>query len=92
MLNFQQWQLLGMDEHSRMNMDPRSEIRSQDSVVVKLVMDRSAWELGCKSVKGVDKDFFGNPMPKNPLPGPFQDVKKGGNFLTVWPVGENESK
>ena len=92
MLNFQQWKLLGMDEHSRMNMDPRSEIRSGDSVVVKLVMDKSAWELGCKSVKGVDKDFFGNPMPENPVPGPFQNVKKGGNFLTIWPVKGTESR
>jgi hypothetical protein len=92
MLSFQQWQLLGMDQHSRMNMDPRSEIRSQDSVVVKLVMDKSTWALGCKPVKGVAKDFFGNPMPENPLPGPFQNVKKGGNFLTVWSTGGTESK
>ena len=91
MLSLPQWQLLGMDTHSRMTMSPRSEIRPQD-LVVKLVMDKSAWELGCKPIKGVDKDFFGNPMPKNPVPGPFQNLNEGENRFIIWPVRGTESR
>ena len=85
MLSLRQWRLMGMDKHSLMTSVPGNNIRALD-LDVSLKVDESPWKLGCKPIRGVDKDFFGNPMPGNPLPGPFQNLKEGDNRLIIWPV------
>ena len=85
MLSLAQWRLMGMDKHSLMTSVLGNNIRAL-GLDVSLKVDKSPWKLGCKPIRGVHKDFFGNPMPKNPLPGPFQNLKEGDNRLIIWPV------
>ena len=87
LLTLNQWQLLGMDRHS---LEPEIQgqgIRSRD-MDLSFVIDDTPWMLGCKPINGIDNDFFGNPMPDNPLPGPFQNLKKGENHYVFWPIAE----
>jgi hypothetical protein len=45
------------------------------------------WKVRTVPVAGIEADFFGIPLPKDPaLPGPFQNVVKGPNRWFVWPV------
>ncbi|MBD3319978.1 MAG: hypothetical protein GF350_02680 [Chitinivibrionales bacterium] len=38
-------------------------------------IDKSVRTMNCSPVKGVDRDFYGNPLPsESPLPGPFQHL------------------
>ena len=91
MLSLPQWQLLGMDKHSLMSSVTGNNIRALD-LNVSLKVDESPWKLGCKPIKGVDRDFFGNAMPETPLPGPFQNLKEGDNRFIIWPVIGTYSK
>jgi len=86
LLNLEQWRLLTKyDAHS---LQPKGGAGiTAPELLAELNIDDSPWKLGCKAIDGVDKDFFGKPMPKdNPLPGPFQDLKKGANQFVLWPV------
>ncbi|NBC11363.1 MAG: hypothetical protein GVY24_06450 [Planctomycetes bacterium] len=87
MVNLDLWRAtMGCDQHSAV----------QSVIKDGLSTTRLGWqcditdalgEVTCQPVDGVDKDFFGQPMPRaGLLPGPFQNLKIGRNHLLFWPV------
>jgi len=89
LLTLDQWQLLSkQDLHSGIARLSRQAIHTQDEPYLTFRLNNDVpFKLGCRPVQGVDKDFYGNPLPaENPLPGPFQNLKAGANLLRLWPA------
>jgi len=43
------------------------------------------FKVTCEPVEDVDKDFFGNLIVRSRIvPGPFQNLKEGGNVFPLW--------
>lgn len=76
LLTFDQWQLLtDNDRHSLLPKVLRPDM-SVSVPFVRFAIDDSPSKLDCKPIEGIDRDFLGNPMPKDKvMPGPFQQLK-----------------
>lgn len=78
--------VLGNDLRSRVMRAIRDGLQSR-LVSWEMDFDATLGQVECAPVPGVDKDFFGRPMPaERPLPGPFQGLKEGRNRIVLWPV------
>ena len=86
-LTLEQWRFFAkQDRNSRAVKPEHSTLRSR-LLEVELAFDESLRNFSCPPVKGVDRDFYGNPLPQpSPLPGPFQILEGGDNRLQIWPV------
>jgi hypothetical protein len=89
-LSLAQWRgLMGNDQHSVVARAMAAKIEGREKVTLTLEEDLGGAKIATQPIAGVDKDFFGNPMPKtNPLPGPFQNLKPGPNEFVVWPMAQ----
>jgi len=78
--------VLGNDLESRVVRAIRDGLQSR-VVSWEFDLDDAVREVQCKPVSGVDRDFLGRPVPRErPLPGPFQELERGRNRVTLWPV------
>jgi hypothetical protein len=85
LLGLEQWQALTKYDLHSAQPKGSADIVTRE-LLARVQFDEASWKLGCKPVEGVEKDFFGKPMPAAPLPGPFQRLQKGGNEIVLWPV------
>jgi parallel beta-helix repeat protein len=90
MLSLAQWRgLMGNDKDSVVARAIAASIEGREKVTLTLEEDLGGAKIATQPIAGVDKDFFGNPMPQtNPLPGPFQNLKPGPNEFVVWPMAQ----
>lgn len=75
LLTFQQWQTAtGFDRHSVVPVVLRPQF-SPHTLRLQFVIDDSPAKVGCKPVDLVDRDLFGQPIPREgALAGPFQKL------------------
>lgn len=77
---------VGAIEKGSMNLSARG-------LYIEFASDEPLQMLHPPSVKGVDRDFFANPMPtENLLAGPFQNLRKGENWFYLWSIQPKEAK
>ncbi len=80
------WQaVLQQDRHSRVFAVNRDGLQSR-LVSWHMNLGDVFRRVDCEPIAGVDRDFLGNPMPANPMPGPFQTLADGDNHIMLWPV------
>jgi hypothetical protein len=78
--------VFGGDKKSRIMRVIRDGLQSR-MVTLDFNFDDTPHKVKCKPIAGVDKDFYGNKLPrKNPMPGPFQKLESGHNRIVLWPV------
>jgi hypothetical protein len=89
-LSLEQWRgLMGNDKHSVSARAIAANIEGRDRITLTLAQDLGGAKVAAQPIAGVDKDFFGNPMPQeNPLPGPFQNLREGMNHFVIWPMAK----
>ena len=86
LLDLIQWRILtGNDRHST-SAEKHVELVATEPTL-RSDADDAYFTIECPAVEGVDRDFFGRPMPDDDrLPGPFQNLKRGKNQLLLWPI------
>jgi len=92
-LSLDQWRgLMSNDKHSVVAQAIAASLEGREEIVLTLEEDLGDSKVATQPIPGVDKDFFGTPMPeKNPLPGPFQHLQKGPNRFILWPAAREVS-
>ena len=83
---FEVWQKgLGYDRASRVVSLIRDGMQSRVATF-EVTLDDTIRQVACQSIKGVEQDFYGTPLPSRALPGPFQSIEPGRNRFRLWPV------
>jgi hypothetical protein len=102
MYNFNEWKAQWMNYNASSNADMNSILNNQLScdfdpvnLTIQLKVNDAFFLPETRSHSKVDIDFFGQPMPMDgALPGPFQNLARGQNQLSLWrglsPLGEYE--
>ncbi|NBC10105.1 MAG: hypothetical protein GVY24_00015 [Planctomycetes bacterium] len=73
-LRLDEWRMLtGHDRHSRFAVVLRT-MASTRTPYISFVIGTAPTELGCERIDGVQRDYFGNRIEAEPLPGPFQNL------------------
>lgn len=74
-LQWKEWQsLTGYDQHSVVPKVLRPTM-IESNLQLNFIIDKAPAGMACPKVQGIENDFFGNPFPEQPLPGPFQNLK-----------------
>ncbi len=79
------WQACGFDVDARVFSTIRDAYHSR-SHTWSIILDEDAIEARCEPIAGLDRDYYGKPLGAHPRPGPFQDLRLGGNRMLCWPV------
>ena len=75
LLKVEEWkQLTGYDRHSQIPKVLRPLLR-EETLLLSFIIDETPQHIKAPKIEKIDRDFYGNPMPENPLPGPFQQLK-----------------
>jgi hypothetical protein len=87
-LSFELWQkVTGNDAHSKTTRTIRDGLSAQ-RLNFKFRFDEALNQVQCRPIEGVDRDFFGLPLPERDLlPGPFQELQANEETnLTLLPM------
>jgi hypothetical protein len=91
-LTLEQWRAVtGYEQHSDIAQfvagGTVSTSINTNSLLFSFRVKQFPWQMqNVPSVEGVDRDFFGQPLPQqNALPGPFQSFHQGDNDLLLVP-------
>jgi parallel beta-helix repeat protein len=86
LLTLNQWQAIsGYEAHSAIAKFKSPSSINTDSFLLTLTAEQFPWKMQhIPAVKGVDRDYFRQPMPQeDSLPGPFQNLHQGENDLML---------
>ncbi len=85
LLGLDGWRTLtGFDVHSDQP-DARYGFVATE-LTASVEMKETPPQLGAQPIPGIERDFYGRPLPAAPIPGPFQNLVRGKNRLNLWPV------
>lgn len=88
LLNLANWRAAtGNDLHSAQMLKINRDSFADDSLRWRCRIDEQLAEVRCRPVPGCERDWFGNPLPAQPLPGPFQDLRAGQQDRLLAPPG-----
>ncbi len=80
LLQVEEWQqFTGHDRHSLVPKVLRPLLR-EETLLLNFIIDNSPQKIKAPKIKEIDRDFYGNPMPDKPFPGPFQQLKMNGEL------------
>ena len=75
LLKLDEWQkMTGHDRHSQSPTVLRPLLR-EATLLLSFIIDETPQKVQGPKIEKIEQDFFGNPMPAKPLPGPFQQLK-----------------
>lgn len=84
-MSLEDWQMLNSWGYRNVEAESAEVSISQD-LVLTLDVGRAAHQLKTIPVEGLERDFFGDALPKqDALVGPFQRLNEGKNILRLWP-------
>lgn len=96
-ITFSQWQILmDADRHSQLATLSNAGwqiLHPGPGPHLNFRIDLAPAEMQCDPVEGVDRDFDGQPIPReHPVPGPFQTMAQAGAYhFLLWPMEVGQS-
>ena len=73
-----------VDKHAVASLNP-------ETWGLKLTVGTRTLRAETRPIEGIDIDFVGGPLPKqDAIVGPFQNLKRGENRYSVWPIRTTE--
>lgn len=82
-LTFSQWQKLGKYDIHGLPVDLQEFTLSKETLFLQFSNGKDLENIQCQKVARLDYDFFGNPLPSDPIPGPFQNLINGMLAISI---------